>query len=358
MILHATPDYRPSAGGIYYALRDLVDMERDLGLSARVWAATGDGKEPVVRTDEIGWSEVDVVHLTALWHPEHVCQWWTACRERRPHVLSPHGMFEPYILRRNYWTKKWPARWLFQDRIIREARWLHTTSEMERQNLLRFFPKADIRVIPNTVRPAELVAEPEDLAAFRKRYALDSGRRYFLYLSRFHPKKRILELLQWWAKTHRDFPDWTFLVVGEGAADAYTRRTQELARELERDGVVRLLPFLQGVDKAAAYRVSEAMVLPTESENFGNVVIEALWCGLPVLTTQGTPWEDLLRQRAGWWTPVEWSSVTDGIREMLTASSADLAILGRNGQEWVARTYLPEVVQEQWRALWEETGVS
>ncbi|UCS95683.1 glycosyltransferase [Echinicola marina] len=55
-----------------------------------------------------------------------------------------------------------------------------------------------------------------------------------------------------------------------------------------------------GEDKIKTYHRADLFVLPTYSENFGILLAEALACGVPVITTKGTPWEDLSIYGAGW----------------------------------------------------------
>ena len=43
------------------------------------------------------------------------------------------------------------------------------------------------------------------------------------------------------------------------------------------------------------------MILPSHSENFGNVVVEALAQKTPVIASKGTPWEILEQHNAGFW---------------------------------------------------------
>lgn len=48
-------------------------------------------------------------------------------------VYTPHGMLEPWIMKRHYWTKKLPALLLFQKRGIQIANVIHATAESEKK---------------------------------------------------------------------------------------------------------------------------------------------------------------------------------------------------------------------------------
>ncbi|MGB4840572.1 MAG: glycosyltransferase [Saprospiraceae bacterium] len=61
---------------------------------------------------------------------------------------------------------------------------------------------------------------------------------------------------------------------------------------------------------------SHFFVLPTQGENFGHAIFEAMSAGLPVLISDQTPWKDLEQRKIGWDIPLEES---DRFKEILGA---------------------------------------
>ena len=158
----------------------------------------------------------------------------------------------------------------YQGRILAHATAIHATSEAEAENL-RCLPcvRSPIFVIPNAVDGPRPV--PGDVCM--------RGRKVLLFLSRLHEKKGLDLLLQAWNQVRPS--DWRLLIVGSGET-AYVERLKRFCAT-EQIPDVEFHAHVDGDAREATFARASALVLPTYSENFGNVVAEALIRGLPVM---------------------------------------------------------------------------
>jgi glycosyltransferase involved in cell wall biosynthesis len=112
-----------------------------------------------------------------------------------------------------------------------------------------------------------------------------------LHVSSTIARKRIDVLLTIVAAVRRQRPDVRLVRVG----GPFTADQRRLARELEIEDAIVVLPFLDRSTLAAVYRRCALVLLPSEREGFGLPVLEALACGTPIITSD----IDALREVGG-----------------------------------------------------------
>jgi glycosyltransferase involved in cell wall biosynthesis len=81
--------------------------------------------------------------------------------------------------------------------------------------------------------------------------------------------------------------------------------------------------------------------MPSDFENFGNAIVEAMMAGLPVITTTGTPWKELPVAGAGWWVEPTVDAMTVALREALALPEETRREMGRQALTYSAR-FRPE----------------
>lgn len=108
-----------------------------------------------------------------------------------------------------------------------------------------------------------------------------------------------------------------------------------------------------GNQREEEYLKSDLFILPTHSENFGLVIAEALCRRIPVITTKGTPWKDLLTYQCGWWIDIGVEPLVDALREALALPHARLWEMGERGREMVRVKYSWDPIGETMADVYE-----
>lgn len=283
----------------------------------------------------------DIVHVNGCWLPScAMAQLW-AQKQGYKVVLSPHGMLEPWIIRRHYLTRKLPALILYQKKAVRRADYIHATACSERENLLKLGYNDKISVIANGIDVESITMK-----------STWTRRREILFLSRVHVKKGINYLIEAVARLKEEMQGYTVRIAGEGDA-AYIDSLRELAKRLAVGDIIRFEGGVYGERKWQLFREADLFVLPTHSENFGIVVAEALASGTPVATTTGAPWVDLRERGCGWWTEIGTEALVQALRAFLSLSEEALERMGRAGRRLVEDKYSARQVARQMHEMYE-----
>ena len=304
--VHDIPRYRPFSGVWKKAVVDLLDSVRP-----------------------------DIVHVNCCWTPD--CAMIQRLAQKRGYkvVLTPHGMLEPWIIKRHYWTRKVPALWLYQKAAVQRADCVQATAESERDNLLKLGYNSNIKVV-------RLGIDAESIEMKRSW----KKSRQILFLSRVHVKKGINFLVEAADVLRNELQGYKILVAGEGDAD-YVEAMKRMICDRGLQDIVQLIGGVYGDEKWRLFQTSDFFVLPTHSENFGLAIAESLASGTPVITTVGTPWSDLNSSEAGAWIEIGTEPLVETLRRFLSLTEDELETMGHNGRKLIETKYSAHVMAEQ-----------
>ncbi len=370
-VAHLTQSVTTLGGGISEAVRALAAAQADAGLQPRAFSVADPGR-PLP-----GWTDGGPVLLPGRklpgmtfvpglagalddWQPDvlHTHGLWTylsiggpawAREARKPRVVSPHGMLDPWALAHSRWKKRLALR-LYESRHLRGATLLHALCEAEAESIRRLGLRNPVAVIPNGV----------DLPAIEERPpAAGSRPRVLLFLGRLHPKKGLAAALRAWAKMRGD-RDWQFVIAGwdqDGhraeleqicrdlgtpaaavPADEFLARTPE-DRSTETPASVLFVGPAFGETKAALLRRADAFILPSLSEGLPVSVLEAWAHGLPVMMTDRCNLPEGFQAGAAIRIETEPASIAAGFAELTSADQQARLAMGANGRNLVQRNF-------------------
>ena len=223
----------------------------------------------------------DLIHLHTLWSPLNIVARWECKRNRRPYVLMPHGMLDPYSLSVNRWRKAFYLRTIESKTISAAERLIYTTVEEQRlaATQLAFMPTGIVIPLGGDA-PAESSAS---LASrFLERFPRARGRQQVLFLGRLHPKKGLDRILTVLPAVVRAHPDVLLTIVGDGAP-AFEARLKRVIATNDLENNVLMTGRLEGAQKWGAYASAKLFLLPSRQENFGIAIAEAMHMAIPVI---------------------------------------------------------------------------
>lgn len=212
-------------------------------------------------------ARLDCLHLHGIWmYPSRAATLW-ARSTRRPYIISPHGMLDPWIVSRGRW-KKALARLGYERGSWRTATVFHALTYREAQDIARETGRSDSVVIAN--------AGPET-GPVRRRMPPP----VVAYVGRIHRKKNLAALIAGWNQAR--LPEGARLVLAGWGDDADVDDLhQRVAVSIP--GVEFVGPLF-GTEKQSLLDSARFVILPSLSEGLPMAVLEAWAAGTPTIMT-------------------------------------------------------------------------
>lgn len=381
-ILQTIPYMLASQGGPSTCTRDLLEGLFDIGVRADLLSSKPVGtvkfdKEVVLGEDRPWMKLVDCDYFTPLalsknvdaflqeteYELYHANTLWlftthSTCRYARkkgkPYVLSTHGMLYPTALKVSSWKKKLMAA-IWYNKDIMSATCIHATCKQEMEYVRAYGYKGSIAVIPNPVvlpNGVSLKSRDESLN-YRIQVKKQIG-----FLGRLHPIKKIENIIYAIALLNEEERKLlSFQVMGK-FDEGYESFLRSEVKRLNLENSVNFIGFVSGQEKYERLSQISALMVPSEQENFGMIVPEALICGTPVYASLGTPWSELNEHSCGWWKDNKPETIVKIIREILCMDDSEIREMGARGRQLMREKYEQHKVAGMMRDLyhWLLTG--
>ena len=255
-------------------------------------------------------SRANVCHIHGVWN---VPEWWASYLARKaavPYVISPRGMLQPEAMQRG--RRRQAAAFALVDRgNLAGAALLHATSDQEAVAIRALGLGAPIAVVPNGV---DLDGAAATSGGYRARLGIPAGAFVVLFLGRMHRIKRLDLLADAFASLQGTHPGMHLVLAGH---DEDRLVPGLLARLNGQGGQVHAIDGIHGADKWALLKDADVMVQCSDSESFGQSVVESLASGVPVIATRTCPWRELEARDCGFWVDQTAPAIAAAIRTLV-----------------------------------------
>jgi glycosyltransferase involved in cell wall biosynthesis len=242
--------------------------------------------------------DYDVIHIHAWWNLVSVLGCLVALMRKVPVIVSPRGTLSNYSFHNKNNSIKSIMHSCLGKPLLKNC-YIHTTSTNERNALKAMLPANTIFNIPNFINLTK--------KKFTGYSPADHLR--LIFFSRIEEKKGLDILFD--ALKSVSIP-YKLTIAGDGNSE-YISRLKTLALN---NGIADKINWIgfQTENKYELLYQHDLMILPSHDENFGNVVIESLSVGTPVLVSKQVGLADYVKDNhLGWVCETTPSSVSEAI---------------------------------------------
>tara|TARA_B100000989_G_scaffold298918_1_gene291054 strand:+ start:30416 stop:31564 length:1149 start_codon:yes stop_codon:yes gene_type:complete len=243
------------------------------------------------------WSDVrksDIVYVQDIFSMFAILGFIASRIYNKKCIIAPRGSLSEYSLKSRFYRLK--IIWIFIFlKIINKNFFWHVTSKLEKKDISKLNLNGKIFIIPNFIK--------FDLKKIKKLKSLNSLSLNNLKkvlkigtLTRLDKKKGLLNLIRAFYKL-KTKQDAHLFICGED--HGFKQEIKKEIKLLKLNKKVTLLKPLYGIKKYQFLKMLDVFCLPSKNENFGNVYLESLRVGTPIIASKFTPWGNVIKFKCG-----------------------------------------------------------
>lgn len=280
-VCFASEFFHPSFGGQYTSVKSVIDICKLNKIEYSIIHKNSiDYKDKKKLEKKIQKS--DIVHIFGGWTLFYINVTLQALKLKKKILVHPMGFYEPWAFTQKR-IKKSLAWNFYQKKILLKADLIHCASVNEEKSLIELDRNFKTIVLPFGINKKDI-----------KKNINQNFNKKCLFFSRLHKKKGLDNLLKAWTELNNS--KWKIDIIGYGDQNYYKKKYK-----LDKNKNIKFLkPISNKNKKFTLFDKYDFLILPSSNENFGIVILEALARGLPVLTTNETPWNEIQEKDAGW----------------------------------------------------------
>jgi glycosyltransferase involved in cell wall biosynthesis len=263
--------------------------------------------------------EVDIVQLTGLFYPPSLILYLVnKIFYKKKVVWSPRGELATEALVYGSSIKKYYLKLL--KKLLVNDFYFHTTSNEETTLVLSHFKLEKIIQLPNYIKPNKKIQSNDKFD-------------YLLFIGRISPKKAIENLIKAIHISVVFNQKNMKLIIAGNNKNSYGDDLKKLCKDLNLLNHVEFIGHVEKTTKDSLYANAYITVMPSHNENFGNVVVESLSQGTPVIASTGTPWQILQKYKAGYWISNSPEKIAEILDDVLILSKQEYNLMRLNSEK-------------------------
>lgn len=280
----------------------------------------------------------DIIHNHGLWRMPNIYPLSTKKDKDIKIIVSPRGSLSQAALSISKYKKYIFSNLFQQNELLKKCDGFHATSIKEKDEIRKLGYKQPIAIIPNGI----------DMP-LKAKSNFNQKKIKYLFLGRIHPIKGLDLLIRTWAKI--DNKNISLDICGYSEDLNYYKYLKNITNKLNIKNIT-FSGSVSGESKKQKFIENDIFILPSKSENFGIVIAEAMSYGLPVITTNNTPWEIIKKNNYGWIINLNNDEIYSAILSATNLDTDNLKKMGSNGRDYIKNYFSWESLEKDYHILY------